>query len=125
MYATGTKIRARLPFVLGIGMAIPWRLPGRHRRTPETRHVDGPGEAQVRRLHPRDRRYYATSVRDLRESWVDPASARRAVKEQLKAAGTRHGEGRCCEAREKPVLIEWWARGAKKCLTSGQDHACE
>ena len=120
LYATGTKIALALPFFLGIGMAIPWPIAGAGiAALPKPGHVDGTGEAGVRRFHPRHRRVLRLPVvLPLRESLG------RSDRRRVKRAGAAQGrlalvarDGLAVAKREnKPVLIDVWATWCKNCL---------
>ena len=50
LYASGTHVALALPFVLGVGMAIPWPFAGAGMAAlPEAGRLDGPRQAGVRR----------------------------------------------------------------------------
>ena len=59
LYATGTTVALALPFVLGVGMAIPWPIAGAGLAAlPEAGRVDGARQAGLRRRSFSRRRLY-------------------------------------------------------------------
>src|SRR5262249_52464312 len=86
LYATGTKIALALPFLLGLGMAIPWPIAGAGLSA-----LPKPGLWMVRVKQVfgvfilLTAAYYGYEAYSLfANRWVDPASVRASVDEQLK-----------------------------------------
>jgi len=121
LYATGTSVALALPFLLGVGMALPWPLAGAGLAA-----LPKPGLWMVRVKYAfgvvilATAGYYgylAYQIFDSRS--VDPTSVSSSVEEQLKAGWYGSlDEGLAVAAREqKPVLIDMWATWCKNCLT--------
>jgi thiol:disulfide interchange protein len=121
LYTAGTTIALALPFVLGLGMALPWPLVGAGIGA-----LPKPGAWMVRvkqafgvfilgtALYYGYQAYTLFSAR-----WVDPAEVQASVEAQLKAGWYASlDEGLEAARREgKPVLIDMWATWCKNCLT--------
>ena len=121
LYATGTKIALALPFILGIGMAIPWPIAGAGIAA-----LPKPGMWMVRVKQAfgvfilATAAYYGyQSYAIFANRWVDPAVVASSVQEQLKAGWhSSLADGLAAAKREnKPVLIDVWATWCKNCLT--------
>jgi thioredoxin:protein disulfide reductase len=121
LYATGTKIALALPFVLGLGMAIPWPIAGAGLAA-----LPKPGMWMVRVKQAfgvvilATAAYYGYEAYSiLSNRWVDAADVKSSVEEQLKAGWDASlADGLGTAAREgKPVLIDMWATWCKNCLT--------
>jgi thioredoxin:protein disulfide reductase len=121
LYAKGTAIALALPFLLGVGMAIPWPIAGAGLAA-----LPKPGAWMVRVkqafgvLILATAAYYGYEAYGLfADRWVDPSAVTSSVDEQVKAGWHRSlGEGLDIAAREgKPVLIDMWATWCKNCLT--------
>ncbi len=121
LYATGTKIALALPFILGIGMAIPWPIAGAGIAA-----LPKPGMWMVRVKQAfgvfilATAAYYGyQSYAIFANRWVDPAVVASSVQEQLKAGWySSLTDGLAAAKREnKPVLIDVWATWCKNCLT--------
>ena len=121
LYATGTKIALALPFVLGLGMAIPWPIAGAGLAA-----LPKPGMWMVRVKQAFGVAILATAAyygyeaySILSNRWVDAADVKSSVEEQLKAGWHASlADGLDTAAREgKPVLIDMWATWCKNCLT--------
>jgi thiol:disulfide interchange protein len=121
LYATGTKIALALPFILGVGMAVPWPIAGAGMAS-----LPRPGMWMVRVkqafgvLILATAAYYGYEAYGLfANRWVDPAAVASSVQEQLKAGWTASlADGLAAAKREqKPVLIDMWATWCKNCLT--------
>ncbi|MGE3957998.1 MAG: cytochrome c biogenesis protein CcdA [Vicinamibacterales bacterium] len=120
LYAAGTTAALALPFVLGLGMAIPWPIagagiaalpkPGAWMNT--IKHAFGViiiGTAL----------YYGYEAYSLfSNQWVDADEVASSVEEKLKAGWQPSlVEGLATAKREnKPVLIDMWATWCKNCL---------
>ncbi len=121
LYATGTKVALALPFVLGLGMAIPWPIAGAGLAA-----LPKPGMWMVRVKQAfgvvilATAAYYGYEAYSiLSNRWVDAADVKSSVEEQLKAGWHASlADGLDTAAREgKPVLIDMWATWCKNCLT--------
>jgi len=121
LYASGTQLALALPFVLGIGMAIPWPIAGAGLSA-----LPKPGAWMVRVKQVfgvfiiLTALYYGYEAYSLfANRWVDPATVEASVEEQLKA-GWHASLARGLETakrEQKPVLIDMWATWCKNCLT--------
>jgi thioredoxin:protein disulfide reductase len=121
LYATGTTVALALPFVLGVGMAIPWPIAGAGIAS-----LPKPGAWMVRVKQALGVIILATAAYYGYESyslfanrWVDPAAVQASVQQML-AEGwhARLADGLAEAKREnKPVLIDMWATWCKNCLT--------
>jgi len=121
LYATGTRVALALPFILGIGMAIPWPIAGAGIAA-----LPKPGQWMVRVKQAfgvfilATAAYYGYEAYSIFSNrWVDPAAVTSSVQEQLKAGWhSSLAEGLAVAKREKkPVLIDAWATWCKNCLT--------
>jgi thiol:disulfide interchange protein DsbD len=120
LYATGTTAALALPFVLGIGMAIPWPIAGA-----SIAALPKPGAWMVRIKQVFGVLILVTAVyygyeaySILSNRWVDPHEVAASVDAQLKAGWhSSIAEGLAVAEREnKPVLVDTWATWCKNCL---------
>jgi thioredoxin:protein disulfide reductase len=121
LYAKGTASALALPFLLGVGMAIPWPIAGAGLAA-----LPKPGAWMVRVKQVfgvvilATAAYYGYEAYGLfADRFVDPAAVTSSVDEQVKAGWHRSlAEGLETAEREgKPVLIDMWATWCKNCLT--------
>lgn len=120
LYAAGTTAALALPFVLGIGMAVPWPLAGAGIAA-----LPKPGAWMVRVKQVFGAVILATAVYYGYEAyslfanrWVDASEVTASVEEKLKAGWNPVlAEGLAkATAEQKPVLIDLWATWCKNCL---------
>jgi thiol:disulfide interchange protein DsbD len=121
LYATGTHVALALPFVLGIGMAVPWPIAGAGIAS-----LPKPGAWMVRVkqvlgvLILATAAYYGYLTYEiLSNRWVDPSAVASSVQEKLKEGWHASLADGLAEAKRdhKPVLIDLWATWCKNCLT--------
>src|SRR5207247_4301631 len=121
LYATGTTVALALPFMLGVGMAIPWPIAGAGIAA-----LPKPGMWMVRVKQGfgviilATAAYYGYEAYSIVSNrWVDAADVKSSVEEQLKAGWHASlAEGLDTAVRDrKPVLIDMWATWCKNCLT--------
>src|SRR5439155_9606718 len=120
LYATGTRFALALPFVLGLGMAIPWPIAGAGLAA-----LPKPGTWMVRVkqafgvLILATAAYYGYQSYTLfANRWVDASAVQSSVQEKVKAGWHASlAEGLAAAKREhKPALIDMWATWCKNCL---------
>jgi thioredoxin:protein disulfide reductase len=120
LYAAGTSAALALPFVLGVGMAIPWPIAGAGLAA-----LPKPG-AWMTRIKQAfgviilgTAVYYGYEAYSLfANRWVDATEVQSSVQEKLKAGWQPSLlEGLAIAKREnRPVLIDMWATWCKNCL---------
>jgi thiol:disulfide interchange protein len=120
MYARGTVAALALPFLLGVGMAVPWPLAGAGLTA-----LPKPGAWMVRVkqafgvLILGTAAYYGyLSYTLFADRWVDAREVASSVQEKLKDGWHASlAEGLATAQREqKPVLVDMWATWCKNCL---------
>jgi len=121
LYAQGTVIALGLPFVLGIGMAIPWPIAGAG-----LTRLPRPGAWMVRVKQIlgvvilATAAYYGYLAYTLfADRWVDARAVTSSVEAMLKDGWHASLDDGLAEARRerKPVLVDMWATWCKNCLT--------
>ncbi len=121
LYASGTSIALALPFVLGLGMALPWPIAGAGIGA-----LPKPGMWMVRVKQAFGVLIIATAVYYgylaytlFANRWVDPAAVTSSMQQKLEAGWYASlAEGLAVAEREgQPVLIDLWATWCKNCLT--------
>ena len=121
LYAKGTTLALALPFLLGLGMAVPWPIAGAGLAA-----LPKPGAWMVRIKQVfgvvilATAAYYGYEAYGLfADRFVDASAVTSSVDEQVKSGWHRSlNEGLETAAREqKPVLIDMWATWCKNCLT--------
>ena len=124
LYAKGTTAALALPFLLGVGMAVPWPIAGAGLAA-----LPKPGAWMVRVKQVFGvvilvtAAYYGYEAYGLfADRFVDASAVTSSVDAQVKAGWHRSlDEGLATAAREhKPVLIDMWATWCKNCLTMDQ-----
>jgi len=124
LYARGTAAALALPFLLGVGMAVPWPLAGAGLTA-----LPKPGAWMVRVkqvfgvLILATAAYYGYLAYGLfADRWVDASDVTSSVEAQIKAGWHPSlAEGLATAQREqKPVLIDMWATWCKNCLVMDQ-----
>ena len=121
LYAQGTVVALGLPFVLGIGMAIPWPIAGAGlTRLPK------PGAWMVRVKQAlgivilATAAYYGYLAYTLfADRWVDAGAVTSSVQAMLEDGWHASLDDGLAQARRerKPVLVDMWATWCKNCLT--------
>jgi cytochrome c biogenesis protein CcdA len=120
LYARGTAIALALPFVLGLGMALPWPIAGAGFSA-----LPKPGAWMVRVKQVMGVFILATAAyygylgyEILANRWVDPASVQSSVADKVKEgwhASLADGL-RTAKAQDTLVLVDLWATWCKNCL---------
>jgi thiol:disulfide interchange protein len=120
LYSTGTTAALALPFLLGLGMAVPWPIAGAGIAA-----LPRPGAWMVRIKQVfgvvilATAAYYAyTGYGILSNRWVDPEQVASSVEQKLKEGWHSSLTAGLAEAKRdrKPVLIDFWATWCKNCL---------
>jgi cytochrome c biogenesis protein CcdA/DsbC/DsbD-like thiol-disulfide interchange protein len=124
LYARGNSAALALPFVLGLGMALPWPVAGAGLAA-----LPKPGPWMVRVKQAMGvfilgtAAYYAWIAYGIvSQRWVDPRDVQAGVEEQLKAgwhASLADGL-RKAEKDNTLVLVDFWATWCKNCLVMDQ-----
>ncbi len=121
LYAGGTSLALALPFVLGLGMALPWPLAGAGMAW-----LPKPGAWMVRVKQAMGLLILATAVYYGYLAWtifdnrrVDAGAVAESVQARLEEGWTASlADGLAQAEREgKPVLLDFWATWCKNCLT--------
>ena len=120
LYSKGTVLALGLPFLLGVGMAVPWPLAGAGITA-----LPKPGAWMVRVKQVfgviilATATYYGYLAYGLfADRWVDARDVQSSVEEQLKTGWYASlADGLAAAQRErKPVLVDMWATWCKNCL---------
>jgi thiol:disulfide interchange protein len=120
LYAQGTLVALALPFLLGVGMAVPWPLAGAGLTA-----LPKPGPWMVRVKQAfgvfilATATYYGYLAYGLfADRWVDPKEVAASVEEKLKSGWhSSLAEGlNVALLEQKPVLIDMWATWCKNCV---------
>jgi thiol:disulfide interchange protein DsbD len=121
LYSQGTAIALALPFLLGVGMAVPWPIAGAGIAS-----LPKPGAWMVRVKQAFGivilitAAYYGYQSYSLfANRWVDAGEVASSVEEKIKAgwhASLAEGLAQA-EREQKPVLVDLWATWCKNCLT--------
>jgi thioredoxin:protein disulfide reductase len=121
LYASGNQTALALPFVLGLGMALPWPLAGAGIAA-----LPRPGMWMVRVKQAfgvvilATAAYYGYLAYTLfANRWVDPAAVQASMEAKLEAGWySSLADGLAAAEREgQPVLVDLWATWCKNCLT--------
>jgi thiol:disulfide interchange protein len=121
LYASGNPVALALPFVLGLGMALPWPIAGAGFAA-----LPKPGAWMVKVKYAlgvfilATAAYYGYVAYGLfANRWVDPAAVSASVEEKLRSGWHASlAEGLAIAERDgTPVLIDLWATWCKNCLT--------
>jgi thiol:disulfide interchange protein len=120
LYAQGTLVALGLPFLLGVGMAVPWPIAGAGLTA-----LPKPGPWMVRVKQAfgvfilATASYYGYLAYGLfADRWVDPQEVTSSVQQKLEAgwhASLAEGLGTAL-LEQKPVLVDMWATWCKNCV---------
>jgi len=120
LYAKGATVALALPFLLGVGMALPWPIAGAGLAA-----LPKPGKWMVKVKYAfgvfilGTAAYYGYLAYELFSSrWVDPNSVRASVEASLREGWhSSLAEGLTIAERDrKPVFVDLWATWCKNCL---------
>jgi thiol:disulfide interchange protein DsbD len=120
LYSQGTLVALALPFLLGVGMAVPWPLAGAGLTA-----LPKPGPWMVRVKQAfgvfilATAAYYGyLSYGLFADRWVDPKEVAASVQEKLESGWhSSLAEGlNIALLEQKPVLIDMWATWCKNCV---------
>jgi thiol:disulfide interchange protein DsbD len=121
LYSSGMTVALALPFLLGLGMALPWPVAGAGISA-----MPKPGAWMVHVKHAFGVLILGTSVYYgylgytlFADRWVDASDVAASVEQKLKEGWHASlAEGLAVAEREqKPVLVDMWATWCKNCLT--------
>lgn len=124
LYAAGTSVALVLPFVLGLGMALPWPVAGAG-----LAHLPRPGPWMVRVkqvfgvfIFAMAAYYGYISYGIFASRWVDTAAVASSASEKIKEGWYPSlTDGlQAAKAENKLVLVDVWATWCKNCLTMDQ-----
>lgn len=124
LYATGTGVALMLPFVLGVGMALPWPVAGAG-----LAHLPKPGPWMVRVkqvfgvfIFAMAAYYGYTAYEIFASRFVDTAAVASSVDEKIKEGWYPSLTAGLDAARRQNrlVLVDMWATWCKNCLTMDQ-----
>ena len=121
MYAAGTAVALALPFLLGVGMAIPWPIAG---AGISALPKPGPWMVRVKQgfgvVILATATYYGYLGYTLfADRWVDPEAVSASVERMIEEGWHPSLAEGLAQAQEegKPVLVDMWATWCKNCLT--------
>ena len=121
LYSTGTTVALALPFILGLGMALPWPIAGAGLSV-----MPKPGPWMVRVKQAFGVFILGTAVYYgylsyglFSQRWVDPEAVASSVQELLDEGWYASlGQGlQTAQTEEQLVLVDVWATWCKNCLT--------